>query len=836
MNLMQVNFFTRTIAVLIIVLVYAGCKREEPIAEVKPLLKTNHAVVNTTVDGGLTMSGEFILSGSYRSIQYGFHLDTDASFKNPIIIPAGTDTEPNKFAVTAQVALKPDVKYYARAWSRTAKYEVFGNTIVFHSNGSSAPVIDKIIPENSFWGDTIMITGKNFDYFGKDNKVRFNEVFSEKTWGNQNTIWAIVPYVQSIQNYNLSVNVDVFNNITQAGSPLKIYEPVISGISTTEGQYPDTVTVTGNYFSAYTTRLMVKGIETNIFDLKRNSFSFNVPYLKEDQILKAELVNLKKNYPVADNFHYRAQRLWCPTNSAWIGDTIKLYAINIDFRRIMLDIKNLDPTLLINGNQSLIITQKWKDSLSFILKGNYQAPKFNLDIQFGKTALAWPFKTFTTVDQIIVNHRAPLLAGLEKREFVYGEAIKWKSKGVYLYYLNQGFSIKSVDGSVNLSFSDFDRWENYYNTLTPGDYYLQLFSTDRLSNTELFTIKVPKIETVTPSTFSRYDIIQIAGKNLPYSSNYKFTHIESGRFFMLRNWWESNNNETLKQASAQDIVGSGNYQLELNLGNKSYIYPGIVGVKDYFSYVNKMTDPFWQTSLSCGFAINNKVYIRHNGNMRIIDISTGKVQISSNNSYSEAQPVFFDNKVYLKVAKDGKYVIGSFNETTEDWDALNMEGVAAGFTLSCFGVCNNHLIAISSNGDIYQYNQKWIYLNNVKTNYYFLHYIYSANGNLYLCDFYMGKIAVVSTTDWKIRKEIAMPGTYENSLRYIFEIQGEMYFCAKPGGGVEDQFNLYRFNSDETFEALSPKKMKWDYYYQFCPDGKGNVYFVSEGYIYKFNP
>jgi len=395
--------------------------------------------------------------------------------------------------------------------------------------------------------------------------------------------------------------------------------------------------------------------------------------------------------------------------------------------------------------------------------------------------------------------------------------------------------VTSLDGTISVSLPFTDKVPAD-NSIIPGDYKVQLYSFDRLSNPLFFTVKVPSISNVSPVEFSRYDTIQITGKNLPYSSDYKFTHIESGRFYMLRNWWESNNNETLKKASAQNIIGSGTYQLELNLGNKSYKYPGIVNVKDNFSYVNKMADPFWQTSLSCGFAINNKVYIRNHGNMRIIDISNGKVQINSSDTYGEAQPVFFDNKIYLKVAIDGKVVIGSFNETTEDWDAFNMEGVAAGFALSCFGVCNNQLIAISSNGDIYQYNQKWIFLNNVKTNYYFLHYIYSANGNLYLCDFYMGKIAVVSTTDWKIRKEIAMPGTYENSLRYIFEIQGKMYFCAKPGGGVEDQFNLYRFNSDETFEALSPKKLKWDYYYQFCPDGKGNVYFVNEGYIYKFNP
>jgi hypothetical protein len=249
------KYILSALMVLTIELFCTSCKREGIIPEVKPLLKTS--LVN--VNDGVTLSGEFILSGSYRSIQYGFHLDTNENFINSTNISVVSENKPVRFEITLS-SLKPDVKYYVRSWAKTDKYEVLGNKIEFQSNGSSAPVIAKVVQEIALWGDTIMITGKYFDCFGKDNKVKFNEVLSTKTWGNQDTIWAIVPFVSGVQNNSLIVNVEVFNNQTKVGSPLKIGEPVISGISATDGQYPDTITVTGNNFSRLATKLLCNGL------------------------------------------------------------------------------------------------------------------------------------------------------------------------------------------------------------------------------------------------------------------------------------------------------------------------------------------------------------------------------------------------------------------------------------------------------------------------------------------------------------------------------------------------------------------------------------------------
>jgi len=815
-----------------------SCKREGPIPEVKPLLKTNEVNLNTGSDGGITVTGEFILSGSYRSIEYGFYFDKDASFKNPIIITSGNEAEPGKFELTAQIALKPDVKYYVRTWAKTTNYQVFGNTIVFQSNGLSVPVIERILPEIALWGDTIMIIGKNFDYFGKENKVRFNNVLSIKTWEKQDTIWAILPFVPDVQINKVTINVEVYNNSTQKGSQLMIAEPVILGISATQGQYPDTVTVTGNNFSSFDTQLLINGLKDSIIELNRKSLSFVVPYLKEEQMLRAELVNLDKNYLIIDKFAYHAQNIqYVSPNMAWIGDTILLYAKNIDFRRILLNIINPDPKLLSDGGQSLIITRKWKDSIAFVLNGSSEASKFNLDIQFGKTSLGWPNKIYSTVNQVELDHRAPLLESLEKKEFVYGEHIMWKTKGMYFNGALQGHTFKSVNGLFSLSSFETDNHPWNSGKLEPGDYNLQLYAAGRLSNIELITIKSPAIESIMPKSFNRDNMVQINGKSLPYYGDYIFTHLESGRIFTKRN--ENYGDYSMQKINPVTLIGNGSYQVEIKTPEKSYKYSGTIQLSDYFNFFKKtdvQVSP--NSSVGCGIAINNKLYIPQQNGMSIIDLETGSIRVKSGYFNYAQQPVFLNNKIYRYVYKDQKFALCTFNTESEDWDRINIEGLPVVESTAAIGVYNNHLIAFAQGG-IYQFDQSWSLLGNIKNkgNYHIgADYILSGNGYLYLFDFYYGETTVLLPVDWSTVKQIKMPDQYHNSLRYIFELNGDMYYGAVPYG-YDEQYSFYKFiYKEEKFETLMPKNLIFSVNYHFCPDGKGTVYFVDQNYVYKFNP
>jgi hypothetical protein len=188
---------------LIFLTLTSGCKRDNVSNEIKPLLKTNEVVVTKGNSGSVVLSGEFVVPGRYSTIQYGFSVDVTNSFQSAINIPAGHDLTPVKFEVNAQIALMPGHTYFVRTWAKTTGYEVIGNVMSFKTDRSPDPIIEKISPSMALWGDTITITGKNFDYFGKDNIVKFNDTQAVNCWGKGDTIRLVVPYVKGIQNYNV---------------------------------------------------------------------------------------------------------------------------------------------------------------------------------------------------------------------------------------------------------------------------------------------------------------------------------------------------------------------------------------------------------------------------------------------------------------------------------------------------------------------------------------------------------------------------------------------------------------------------------------------------------
>lgn len=819
---------------LLMVLLLSGCNREDLNPGAKPFVKTSSVTVNDHEGGGITLYGEFLIPTTYRSISYGFYLCTDESFNNKITIPAGTDPSPGKFEATVQVALKPNVKYYVKTWAKTEKYAVTGNSMEFLNTGSAAPIIDKVFPASGIYKDTILITGKNFDFFGKENKVFFNEEPAIKIWAKQDSIWAIVPLLNLTQNPMMTITVEVLSKKGLKGYPFALATPVISAVSATQGQHPDVVTVRGDNFMFDYSSLLIDGIAIPMENVTKKSFSFTVPYLKLDRTVKIELYNYKKIYLVSDKFHYLGQNiLECSPNTAWIGDTIKLYAKNTDFSKMQLQ--------LFSAGRVFPIVHKWKDSLDFIVQGIGSESTFNLDIMLPVSQPEYPYVSFTKkIDQKVIIHRPPLLVSLNKTDYAYRDPFLTQAKGLNWYNGLAGIVFNSTDGSVNLSLPLYNH-ETIYNELVPNDYSVQVSSNKNLlSNSLSFTVHAPSIENVSPSTFTRDNVIDVSGKFLPTYADYVFTHQESGRTFWTGASWNGPRTPTLQQVSPLVLLGEGTYRVEFKIAGKSYPYPGTLTLNDHFKFIRKLNAPLMKsTSRGCGFVHNNKVYIPQSNGMNIVDLATGNVRLKDENYSFDLRPVFLNDKIYMYIYTDaGGYQLCTFNEVTEGWDKVDMTGLPVlreGFPI---GVHNNHLVAIYQ-GKIYQYDQTWTLLADSRDlgNYLFINYILSRNGNLYLFDFYNGTTTVISATDWKVIRQMRMPHNYQNSLRYVFELNNELYYFAIASGSGDQDYVSYHFNSNsETFEPLSPRKFRWDYYYHFCPDGKGNVYFFDNDYLYKFNP
>jgi hypothetical protein len=804
-----------------LVIILFSCRPDDPVTEVKPLLRTND--VEADYSGGeILFSGEFVLSGIYSTIEYGFEISTNTTFNNSVLILAGNNKQPGKFNFSSHNAITPGC--FIRAWANTSKYQVYGNVVEVTKIISPKPLIEKVFPEKAMWGDTLMITGKYFSYFSGENQVLFNKEIA-KTWTSQDTIYAIVPVVAIEKELDLQINVEVKGNRTEKYYPFSLSTPKVLGINKTDGQYPDTIVVSGEDFTDFNSWVVFDGKPVEIFDVTKKSFSFIVPYIKEEKFVKIELSSFKRSYPITDNFKYHGQGfLNFSVQSAWLTDTLKLYSKNTDFGKILLNLKN--------GDHTLNVLHKWKDSLEFILDGDYRLTKFNLEIQFGRKTESYPFTSFETMDRAELMHRDPLLISLDENELVYLEPIKWLGKGIYPYLLSQGVLLKSLDGTFETTSSNF----NYLSSdlLVPGEYQLQLIRFDKLSNPLYFTVKAPVIESVTPTSFTRDDKVQVQGKYLPLYNKLTFTHIQSGRKFDLNSYGSS----TSQSPYAIDLVGDGDYQIGINIGDKYYKCSCNIKNNDSFYYLLKLQQPTdFIDFVKSSFVVDNKMYICHQGGITIVDITNGNVRKIAGDYQNLEQPIILNNTVYMYLRKEHGYVLCSFDKVNEVWNEVNTTGLPE-FDYYKFGVLNNHLIAYV-NKEIYQLDQDWNLLGKVQDpngNFSYVDHIYSKNGYIYFFNLYTMEITVISTQEWKVVKTIKLGDSYYNC--HFFEKDGHLIYWGPTTNGQD--IILKKFNADtETIENLNPKRMNGDYSYYynvFSTDGKGNIFFLSQNYLYKFNP
>ncbi|MCG8582819.1 MAG: IPT/TIG domain-containing protein, partial [Bacteroidales bacterium] len=223
-----------------------GCQKESKETDFA-VISTNEVKIDGSTKAGVVFSASILLENDEAILEQGF---TYALHDNPDLqdfVLNVDNINRSHFKVELEDALRPDTTYYVRSFVKTEKYFIYGNEVNFFSNGSEPPLIDKVDPPLAFWGDTIMITGNNFDHSGKNNTVWFNEFEATETWGNMDTIYAIVPNELNAKKSQIKVN--LYDKQSDNSKTFEIHSPIIQSISHTEGQHPDTVTIFGDFFS-----------------------------------------------------------------------------------------------------------------------------------------------------------------------------------------------------------------------------------------------------------------------------------------------------------------------------------------------------------------------------------------------------------------------------------------------------------------------------------------------------------------------------------------------------------------------------------------------------------
>lgn len=236
------NLKNQTLYLLLLFLVCYSCKEDEVISEY-PGIRT--LPVSDISPEGAVFHGEIALPGRQAILENGFiwHEDTspllDISEKKVLQSPVST----GQFSTSVNTALKPDTRYYVKAYAKTKDYLVYGQEQSFVSQGSNGPEIISIQPESGVWGDTVLIKGTNFSYQQKSNSVRFGEVEAQLISANDSLLITTVPFEQEVEKVNVSVTVT--GNTATSSQQFNCQKPEIFSFSPFEATFNDTIEIKG---------------------------------------------------------------------------------------------------------------------------------------------------------------------------------------------------------------------------------------------------------------------------------------------------------------------------------------------------------------------------------------------------------------------------------------------------------------------------------------------------------------------------------------------------------------------------------------------------------------
>ncbi len=824
------------------VLVIIGCQPESRQADFV-VLSTNEVAIDGSTEKGVVFSANILLSKDEPILDNGFvYALTSKPTLGKDMKVIVNEVGGAKFSAIVVDALMPDTTYYVRSYVKTKNFLTYGNEVTFYSNGSKAPEIEKIEPTKAFWGDTIMITGHHFDRAGKNNSVWFGGFEASKRWGTNDTIYAIVP--PEVNTKKSEVTVKLYGKTSANSKTFEIHSPVVTSISRTEGQHPDTVTIHGNYFSPIHGHLFIGDTPLQRVSVSKNMIKFKIPFLGESQTLPVRFVQLTEEYVVERNFRYNGQKiLGLDADSMFVKDTLTIYAENIDFRKVDWMV-NIDETLCNKG-------LRWQDSAQFIVALDYNSygqTRFDLSCLV-EDAVPRQLKEIFKKQ---IRHRKPFVSTVSNPELVCFGSLNLQGQGFYPGWGASDTWIKlesetgqMVDvswGGINIRNSDQVEIKLPINVF-PGNWKVHMRFMGRNANSVPFRVMKPEFLSFSSTgPFSRENInVKVLGNYFPVNIEggvYKVLHLESGfRVPVSVDHW-SENEITLYIGG---LYGRGNYQAEIHLGKEIYTSPVVLRNEDVFKLVAPVAGyPNFGIYASFAFASKGKFYSIWNDSYwgaTSIDLATGKIA----NLGTSFFPGDLDS-FYPHLFKGEFYAI--FNNGVYRFDGNAVAWVKEAFDFGdemprVLCTVNDELLAFSADGRVFAKSTQWAERQPLHTpTQWSPTFAHSLNGKIYFWELTNYSFTKYDLATRKFEREFPAP-LYERRdlvLQHLFVYRNEICLCYQQRGLYHTE--CVRFNpvSDEYFIMNSVKLPSRGSDYKFAPDEHGNVYMYTNNIIYQFDP
>lgn len=340
----------------------------------RPFARVNTLTVEEINADGALLTGEITL-GTEAVTDHGFVLSQHAQFysTSSVIYSIGPVSTPGKFQLRVDTELAEGVKYYVKAFAKTADFTSYGAAKEFVSLGSKGPQLSSIAPSQAVWGDPVVLRGTNFSSVKSNVMVKFDDIAATVVSASADSIVCRVPHELSVS--PATIQVSVFGNSTEIRNAFSLLPPVIESVDPAQGSAGTLVTVKGRNFSVNTTQVTLGDIAVTLKQISPTSLAFEVPEAIKSGPIRITIVTADGNGSAEAEFTAVMPSVTNVTPlSGTYGDVITISVENWLFDR---------QTFLIFGPYELSPFEQTPSTFSFRVPESTDSYQYELQVRLG---------------------------------------------------------------------------------------------------------------------------------------------------------------------------------------------------------------------------------------------------------------------------------------------------------------------------------------------------------------------------------------------------------------------------------------------------------------------
>lgn len=506
-NFLRKRVFNTLLLVCITSIIFhGGCEKEEPSPRVHPKIRTLE-VAEISTDGA-RFSGRIEKQGSEEIIEWGFvwsnnngKLDLDNADYYLEKYTPGSEVLMNDIRST----LVEKETYYIKFFARTASRLVYGNIVTFESMGSRGPEIHDFDPKSGSIGQEITIHGSGFSNRVEGNTVKLDTVKTVILAVSDSLLKVLVPANLSTKSSKISV--EVAGKTMVSTSNFELNGPEITSFFPKSGTTGDTVIIEGRNLSA-------NGVETVV---KFNGFIAN-NIINSDEKLCVVVPEISNS----DKCQIRVE-------------TGKVFTISPEFFNLTIPIIiSTLPTIakhqnkiIVNGSNFSVIPGANKVIIDQLECHVISASKTQLEIMIplpGSGLIPFPttpqkaseLKVLVSTIASDINESftilSPRISNLLPTEGTFGDTLILN--GTNFSYFSDEFKVFADNSQlVILRLTDEEIVFKHPVENESANIEIKVL-TDIFEGDFLFSLLPPDVTTVSPSTITFGDLVDIKCKNL----------------------------------------------------------------------------------------------------------------------------------------------------------------------------------------------------------------------------------------------------------------------------------------------------------------------------------